>query len=111
MVAETSGTLPSQILKELRPDRKQKRALQWFRSEPEEHRSRDIKLLTHLVDDVKKRMTEGTAPECLTSQTVLEQEKNGMADVEIAYAVSSPFGAGIETVCRLDAPHPPSRKC
>ncbi|KAI0822419.1 cytochrome P450 [Trametes gibbosa] len=73
------------------------RALQWFRREPEEHRQRDVNLLTHLLDDVKSRMAAGTAPDCLTSQTVANQSKNGMSDLEIAYTVSSPFGAGIET--------------
>ena len=73
--------------------------MQWFLREPLEHRQRDITLLTHLVDDVKKRMAEGTSPDCLTTQTILEQEKSGMSDLEVAYAVSSPFGAGIETVC------------
>ena len=72
--------------------------MQWFLREPLEHRQRDITLLTHLVDDVKKRMAEGTSPDCLTTQTILEQEKSGMSDLEVAYAVSSPFGAGIETV-------------
>lgn len=43
-------------------------------------------------------MADGTVPDCLTSQTVTEQEKNGMSDLEIAYSVSSPFGAGIDTV-------------
>ena len=74
------------------------RSLQWFRAEPEEQRQRDITLYNHLLDDVKKRMTDGTIPDCLASQTVTNQPKNGMSDVEIAYAVSSPFGAGIETV-------------
>ncbi|KAI9056287.1 cytochrome P450 [Trametes sanguinea] len=73
------------------------RSLQWFRREPEGHKQRDIALLTHLLDDVKTRMADGTAPECLTSQTVANQEKNGMSELEIAYTVSSPFGAGIET--------------
>ncbi|PIL29212.1 cytochrome P450 [Ganoderma sinense ZZ0214-1] len=73
------------------------RPLQWFRREPEEQRQRDITLYNHLLDDVKKRMTDGTIPDCLASQTVTNQPKNGMSDVEIAYAVSSPFGAGIET--------------
>ncbi|KAI0768206.1 cytochrome P450 [Trametes elegans] len=72
-------------------------SLQWFRREPEEHRLRDIALLTHLLDDVKKRMADGTAPDCLTSQTVANQPKNGLSDLDIAYTVSSPFGAGIET--------------
>ncbi|KAH9937759.1 cytochrome P450 [Epithele typhae] len=73
------------------------RSLQWFRREPEAQRQRDIALLTHLLNDVKKRMSEGTIPDCLTSQTVANQEKNGLTDVEIAYTVASPFGAGIET--------------
>ncbi|KAI0634094.1 cytochrome P450 [Trametes polyzona] len=73
------------------------RSLQWFRREPEEHRQRDINLLTHLLDDVKARMADGTAPDCLTTQTIQNQEKNGLSDLEIAYTVSSPFGAGIET--------------
>ena len=43
-------------------------------------------------------MADGTVPDCLTSQTVSEQAKNGLSDLFIAYSVSSPFGAGIETV-------------
>ncbi|KAH8101774.1 cytochrome P450 [Cristinia sonorae] len=85
------------------------RALQWFRREPEEYQQRDIKLYTSLLDDVKTRMNNGTAPDCLTSQTLLDQgfvpgDDNGSAhigrtlsELDIAYAVSSPFGAGIDT--------------
>lgn len=43
-------------------------------------------------------MIDGTVPDCLTSQTVVNKDKNVMSDLEIAYTVSSPFGAGIETV-------------
>ena len=43
-------------------------------------------------------MADGTMQECLTSQTVQNQSKNGLTHEEIAYTVSSPFGAGIETV-------------
>ncbi|KAI5118126.1 hypothetical protein M0805_008034 [Coniferiporia weirii] len=73
------------------------RSLQWFRREPEMQKQRDIKLLTHLVDDVKQRMAAGTIPDCLTVQTLKNQEKEGIDDVFLAYSVSSPFGAGIET--------------
>ncbi|TFK78780.1 cytochrome P450 [Polyporus arcularius HHB13444] len=94
----TSVNIPGKYLVESWPWLlKLPRSLQWFRREPEERRQRDIVLLTSLLDDVKKRMADGTAPDCLTSQTVNEQAKNGMSDLEIAYAVSSPFGAGIET--------------
>ncbi|KAI0672430.1 cytochrome P450 [Trametes maxima] len=94
----TSVNIPGKYLVESWPWLlKLPRSLQWFRREPEEHRQRDIALLTHLLEDVKKRMADGTIPDCLTSQTVSNQSKNGMSDLDIAYTVSSPFGAGIET--------------
>lgn len=84
------------------------RALQWFRQEPEEQRQRDIKLYTTLLNDVKKRMADGTAPDCLASQTLVSEgygpeaeeskKKRTLSELDIAYTVSSPFGAGIETV-------------
>ncbi|CAA7266208.1 unnamed protein product [Cyclocybe aegerita] len=73
------------------------RSLQWFRREPEERRKRDIRFLTVLYDEVKSRMTKGTIPDCLTSQCITNIKQLGMSDLELAYAVSSPFGAGIET--------------
>jgi len=82
-------------------------SLQWFRYEPEEYKQRDIRLYTNLLEDVKARMVDGTAPDCLTSQILLsegfipgdESSKIGrtLSELEIAYAVSSPFGAGIDT--------------
>ena len=60
--------------------------------------------MTHLVDDVKKRTANGTCPSCLTSQTLENQAKSGLSDLEIAYACSSPFGAGIETVSKDTRP-------
>ncbi|KAG6901348.1 hypothetical protein C0995_013207 [Termitomyces sp. Mi166 len=73
------------------------RSLQWFRREPEERRQRDIKFLMHLFNDVKSRMQTGTADECLTLQTITNQAQSGLTDLDVAYTVSSPFGAGIET--------------
>ncbi|KAF9476061.1 cytochrome P450 [Pholiota conissans] len=72
-------------------------SLQWFRKEPEKRKVRDINFLMHLYNDVKQRMQNGTIPECLTSQCVTNIKKLGMEEIELAYAVSSPFGAGIET--------------
>lgn len=77
---------------------KRQRVLQWFRKEAEEHRKRDISFLMYLFNDVKTRMEEGTIQDCLTSQTISDMNKSGMTELEVAYAVSSPFGAGIETV-------------
>ncbi|TCD68667.1 hypothetical protein EIP91_010189 [Steccherinum ochraceum] len=83
------------------------RSLQWFRREPEAYKQRDITLYKTLLDDVKTRMADGTAPDCLTAQTLLnegfvpgdESAKIGrtLSELDIAYAVSSPFGAGIDT--------------
>ncbi|KAF8888761.1 cytochrome P450 [Infundibulicybe gibba] len=74
------------------------RSLQWFRREPETRRQKDIKFLMELLDDVKARMKDGTVPECLTAQTISNMDKNGLTELEVAYSVSSSFGAGIETV-------------
>ncbi|ETW77266.1 cytochrome P450 monooxygenase 29 [Heterobasidion irregulare TC 32-1] len=73
------------------------RSLQWFRWEAEEQRRRDVKLLTHLLDDVKSRTAEGTCPPCLASETLSKREEMGVSELQVAYTVSSPFGAGIET--------------
>ncbi|KAF8888764.1 cytochrome P450 [Infundibulicybe gibba] len=73
------------------------RSLQWFRREPEARRQKDIKFLMELLDDVKARMKDGTVPECLTAQTISNMDKNGLTELEVAYSVSSSFGAGIET--------------
>ena len=47
---------------------------------------------------MKSRLAAGTVPECLTVEALRNQQKLGMDDVFLAYSVSSPFGAGIETV-------------
>ncbi|TFK32108.1 cytochrome P450 [Crucibulum laeve] len=73
------------------------RSLQWFRKEPEIRRQRDVNFLMYLLNDVKNRMKNGTVPDCLTAQTISNMDKLGMKEIEVAYAVSSPFGAGIET--------------
>ena len=87
-----------------------KKFLQWFRSEPEQYKQRDIQLYTSLVNDVKTRMAEGKCPDCLTSQTLTEEgfapgsehrrknEKIRFDELDVDYTVASPFGAGIETV-------------
>lgn len=72
--------------------------MQWFRAEPEARQKSDIEFYMHLLEDVKSRMANGTIQDCLTVQTINEMPKNGMTDLEVAYTVSSPFGAGIETV-------------
>ncbi|KAG6810836.1 hypothetical protein H0H92_010131 [Tricholoma furcatifolium] len=94
----TSVNIPGKYLVESFPLLlKLPRSLQWFRWEAEKQRQRDTTFLMHLLNDVKSRMQNGTIPDCLTSQAISEQHIHGMNDVELAYSVSSPFGAGIET--------------
>jgi len=51
----------------------------------------------YLFDDVEARMKNGSIPDCLASQTISNRGQSGLTDLELAYAISSPFGAGIET--------------
>lgn len=94
----TSVNIPGKYLVESWPWLlKLPHALQWFRREPEARRQRDIRFLMYLYNDVKTRMKNGTVPDCLTAQTITDMDQFGMSDLEVAYSVSSPFGAGIET--------------
>ncbi|KAL0067441.1 hypothetical protein AAF712_005428 [Marasmius tenuissimus] len=47
--------------------------------------------------DYLTRMQAATIPDCLTVQCLNDFAKIGMTDLELAYALSTPFGAGIET--------------
>ncbi|KAF8153144.1 cytochrome P450 [Crassisporium funariophilum] len=73
------------------------RSLQWFRREPQQNRQCDINFLMHLLNDVKARLKNGTSQDCLTAQCITDMDQLGMSDLDLAYAVSSPSGAGIET--------------
>ncbi|KXN85605.1 Fumitremorgin C synthase, partial [Leucoagaricus sp. SymC.cos] len=75
------------------------RSLQWFRALPERRKKQDEYFLLHLLNDVRTRSKNGTCPDCLTSQALVDRDKGkmDMSDTHLAYAVSSPFGAGIDT--------------
>ncbi|KAF5379528.1 hypothetical protein D9615_006569 [Tricholomella constricta] len=71
--------------------------LQWFRGPADERRRRDVHFHLYLYDDVKARMKTGSIQDCLASQTISNETQSGMTKLELAYVISSPFGAGIET--------------
>ena len=48
--------------------------------------------------DVKKRMDAGVGKECIASRCLRTQESLGFSDVELAFAVTSPYSAGLDTV-------------
>ena len=58
----------------------------------------DIDLYTQLLDEIRQKVGRGVAPNCFTKHALEEQANLGMTDLELAYAVSTPFGAGVETV-------------
>ena len=60
----------------------------------------------HILDDIKQRMQSGTVPECFTTEALRNQEKIGVDDLFLAYSISTPFGAGIETVSGISASLP-----
>ncbi|KAI5118826.1 hypothetical protein M0805_009404 [Coniferiporia weirii] len=72
--------------------------LQWFRWEQEKTRKLDIELYMRLILEVKRKMDEGRAKQCLSSN-MLENIKNSeISLIQMAYNVSSSFSAGISTV-------------
>ena len=81
----------------LRPFVSQK-SLQWFRKGLDEERLRTTELYTRCLLEVKHKMEEGRAKECLSSNALKTARSEGMSFTEMSYAVSSSFSAGISTV-------------
>lgn len=74
------------------------RALQWFRHEPERLRAWTGDLYLRLLRDVGTKMRNGTARESASSRVLSPGKNMGMTEEELAWAVSAPFSAGVETV-------------
>ena len=51
-------------------------------------------------NDVKQRSKAGIAKDCMATYGLSQGGNLGMTDVEVAYALSAPFSAGVDTVCR-----------
>jgi hypothetical protein len=48
---------------------------------------------------VKRRREAGIAKDCMATYSLSHGSNLGMTDVEVAYALSAPFSAGVDTVC------------
>lgn len=68
-----------------------------WRTEALKQRQADISYLTGLVEEVKTKMKAGTAQMSFCKQLLEQKDKMDMTDMDIAYACSTPFGAGVET--------------
>ena len=49
---------------------------------------------------VKRRSEAGIAKDCMATYSLSHGGNQGMTDVEVAYALSAPFSAGVDTVRR-----------
>ncbi|KAF6750546.1 cytochrome P450 [Ephemerocybe angulata] len=72
-------------------------SLQWWRAEPEAHFHEDSKLLLGLMHEVRGRMERGVAYASTATRALEKQGAFGLDDLETAYALSAPFGAGAGT--------------
>lgn len=61
-------------------------------------RERDTKVYLSLLNDVRERVEQGTAMPSVASRALEKQTNWGLNDVEIAYALSAPWQAGVTTV-------------
>ncbi|KAH9023345.1 cytochrome P450 [Lactarius pseudohatsudake] len=74
--------------------------LQWFRSVLtmlEEIRANDKETYLDFFIGVKRRLEAGIAKECMGTYSLSTGGNQGMTDVEVAYALSAPFSAGVDT--------------
>lgn len=71
------------------------RSLQSFRKSAELVQEKDEALYVSLLRSVQSRMDRGNAKDCMSTRALIQSE--GLSEREIAYAVSAPFGAGVDT--------------
>lgn len=75
------------------------RFLQWFRYEADRQRALHVELSMSMMNNVKKHMKSGTAQPCMATHALESQEQFCLSDIEMAYALSSSWAAGVGTVC------------
>ncbi|KAF8235717.1 cytochrome P450 [Tricholoma matsutake] len=71
------------------------RTLQWFWQEPERQCAIDSDWYMSLMNNVKSQMWRGTAPPSVGNLAIEKQSEFGLNNLETAYALSSPWMAGI----------------
>jgi hypothetical protein len=52
-------------------------------------------------NDAKRRSEAGVAKDCMTNYSLSQRGNQELSDLEVAYALSTPFSAGVETVRRF----------
>ncbi|KAJ7760656.1 cytochrome P450 [Mycena maculata] len=73
------------------------RFLQWFRWEPEKMRQLDAEQYMAAMNDVKRQLADNSAQPSMAAYSLTKLAEFGLSDVEAAYALSSPWSAGVGT--------------
>lgn len=63
----------------------------------------NTKLYTTAMNEVKVKMANGTAIPCTSTYGLTKQNELGVNDLELAYALSAAWAAGIGTVRHFDS--------
>ena len=56
--------------------------------------------MTHF-NDVKQRNEAGIAKDCMATYSLSHGGNQGLTELEVAYSLSAPFSAGVDTVRRF----------
>ena len=62
-------------------------------------RSKDTETYLNFFHGVKRRLEAEVSKECMGTYSLSEGGNQGMTEIEVAYALSAPFSAGVDTVC------------
>ncbi|KAF9536444.1 cytochrome P450, partial [Agrocybe pediades] len=73
------------------------RRLQWFAQDAYKQRELDKEMCVDIWNEVKKNVEAGTAMPSISKRALEKQDEFGLDDLELAYGVSAPFGAGVVT--------------
>ncbi|KAI0055362.1 cytochrome P450 [Artomyces pyxidatus] len=73
------------------------RPFQWFRAPLEKVREKDTNTYLTFLRTVKRRKDAGISKDCMAVYTLTDGRDHGLSEVEVAYALSAPFGAGIDS--------------
>ena len=69
-------------------------------------RAKDTETYLDFFHGVKRRLEAGVAKECMGTYSLSKGGNQRMTEIEVAYMLSAPFSAGVDTVCwfRIAAP-------
>ncbi|KAF8888916.1 cytochrome P450 [Gymnopilus junonius] len=73
------------------------RFMQWFRRVPEAQRKSDTQVYMALLNEAREKVVHENAPTSILKKGLERQADYGMSDVEMAFALSAPFSAGVAT--------------